>query len=100
MKIEFLDRCQDKNNGRYYYKGDVIEFEDSRALEIINTGYAKVYEEKEEIKEEIEDVEEIGTIDLGKLNKKQLVEMCKKLGIATSGNKEALAERIYKKTTE
>lgn len=55
MKLKFKHLCQDKYNGRYYKKGDIVEFEEERAKEILSNGYgfADVIEEpKEEVKEE------------------------------------------------
>ena len=55
MKLKFKHLCQDKYNGRYYKKGDIVEFEEERAKEILSSGYgfADVIEEpKEEVKEE------------------------------------------------
>ena len=70
MKLKFKHLCQDKYNGRYYKKGDIVEFEEERAKEILSNGYGFVdvieevkkeptevtfeepKEEKEEVKEE------------------------------------------------
>lgn len=47
MKLKFKQLCQDKYNGRYYKKGDIVEFEEERAKEILSNGYgfADVIEE-------------------------------------------------------
>lgn len=47
MKLKFKHLCQDKYNGRYYKKGDIVEFEEERAKEILSNGYgfADVIEE-------------------------------------------------------
>ena len=69
MKLKFKHLCQDKYNGRYYKKGDIVEFEEERATEILSNGYgfADVIEEVkkeptevtfEEPKEEKEEVKE------------------------------------------
>lgn len=73
MKLKFKHLCQDKYNGRYYKKGDIVEFEEERAKEILSNGYgfADVIEEvkkeptevtfeepKEEKEEEKEEVKE------------------------------------------
>lgn len=69
MKLKFKQLCQDKYNGRYYKKGDIVEFEEERAKEILSNGYgfADVIEEVkkeptevtfEEPKEEKEEVKE------------------------------------------
>ena len=69
MKLKFKHLCQDKYNGRYYKKGDIVEFEVERAKEILSNGYgfADVIEEVkkeptevtfEEPKEEKEEVKE------------------------------------------
>lgn len=69
MKLKFKQLCQDKYNGRYYKKGDIVEFEEERAKEILSNGYgiADVIEEVkkeptevtfEESKEEKEEVKE------------------------------------------
>ncbi len=58
MKLKFKHLCQDKYNGRYYKKGDIVEFEEERAKEILSNGYGfadaikEPKEEKEEVKEE------------------------------------------------
>lgn len=60
MKLKFKHLCQDKYNGRYYKKGDIVEFEEERAKEILSNGYgfADVIEEpKEEVKEEVKEEE-------------------------------------------
>lgn len=69
MKLKFKHLCQDKYNGKYYKKGDIVEFEEERAKEILSNGYgfADVIEEVkkeptevtfEEPKEEKEEVKE------------------------------------------
>lgn len=66
-KLRFKELCQDKNTGMYYKKGDVVEFEDARAFEIMQHNVAEVIEtrvesepfvEKEQEVEEMEATEE------------------------------------------
>lgn len=67
-KLRFKELCQDKNTGMYYKKGDVVEFEDARAFEIMQHNVAEVIEtrvesepfvEKEQEVEEMEATEEV-----------------------------------------
>lgn len=84
-KLRFKELCQDKNTGMYYKRGDVVEFEDARALEIMQHNVAEIVEERldkesfieddktveeekeveevEEEKEEAEEVEETETVE-------------------------------------
>lgn len=84
-KLRFKELCQDKNTGMYYKRGDVVEFEDARALEIMQHNVAEIVEERqdkerfveddkavekeketetvEEQKEEAEEVEETETVE-------------------------------------
>lgn len=62
-KLRFKELCQDKNTGMYYKRGDVVEFEDARALEIMQHNVAELFETRQEVKpfvekEETETVEE------------------------------------------
>lgn len=59
MKLKFKHLCQDKYNGRYYKKGDIVEFEEERAKEILLSGhgFADVIEEPKEEKEEVKEEE-------------------------------------------
>ena len=70
-KLRFKELCQDKNTGMYYKKGDVVEFEDARAFEIMQHNVAEVIEtrvesepfvekeqEVEETEQEVEEMEE------------------------------------------
>lgn len=62
-KLRFKELCQDKNTGMYYKRGDVVEFEDARALEIMQHNVAELIETRREVepfveKEETETVEE------------------------------------------
>lgn len=61
-KLRFKELCQDKNTGMYYKRGDVVEFEDARALEIMQHNVAELIETRQEVepfveKEETETVE-------------------------------------------
>ena len=71
-KLRFKELCQDKNTGMYYKKGDVVEFEDARAFEIMQHNVAEVIEtrvesepfvekeqEVEEAEQEVEEAEEM-----------------------------------------
>ena len=77
-KLRFKELCQDKNTGMYYKRGDVVEFEDARALEIMQHNVAELIETRQEIepfvekeetetvekqKEEAEEVEETETVE-------------------------------------
>lgn len=62
-KLRFKELCQDKNTGMYYKKGDVVEFEDARASEIMQHNVAELIETRQDVepfveKEETETVEE------------------------------------------
>lgn len=62
-KLRFKELCQDKSTGMYYKRGDVVEFEDARALEIMQHNVAELIETRQEVKpfvekEETETVEE------------------------------------------
>lgn len=89
--LRFKELCQDKNTGMYYKRGDVVEFEDARALEIMQHNVAEIVEERqdkehfveddkvveeeketetvEEQKEEAEEVEETETVEEPKKEK-------------------------------
>ena len=54
MKLKFKHLCQDKYNGRYYKKGDIVEFEEERAKEILSNGYGYADAIEEEEKEPTE----------------------------------------------
>lgn len=73
-KLRFKELCQDKNTGMYYKRGDVVEFEDARAFEIMQHNVAELIETRQEVepfvekeknetveeqKEEAEEVEEV-----------------------------------------
>ena len=45
-KLRFKELCQDKNTGMYYKKGDVVEFEDARASEIMQHNVAELIEKR------------------------------------------------------
>ena len=47
MKLIFNEACIDKNTGKFYKVGDVVEFDEKRGAEIIRSSYAsKVDDEK------------------------------------------------------
>ena len=62
-KIKFLASVKDKNTGEIYNVGDIREFKDERADEILNkkrangTHYAELFTEVAEPKKTIEEVE-------------------------------------------
>lgn len=45
MKLKFNTRCVDKNTEQVYEIGDVVEFEEKRGLEIIQSSFASVVNE-------------------------------------------------------
>lgn len=91
MLIKFLKVCKDKNTDEYYNVGQIKEFNDARAIEIINTGYATEF--KEEPKEKVKENEPV-KVDIDSLPLKELKKCCKDLGLATSGTKQDLINRI------
>ena len=91
MLIKFLKFCKDKNTDEHYNLEQIKEFDDARALEIIKTGYA--LEIKEEPKEEVKENEPV-KVDIDSLPLKELKKCCKDLGLATSGTKQDLINRI------
>lgn len=54
-KLRFKELCQDKNTGMYYKKGDVVEFEDARASEIMQHNVAEIVEERQDKEHFVED---------------------------------------------
>lgn len=54
-KLRFKELCQDKNTGMYYKRGDVVEFEDARALEIMQHNVAEIVEERQDKEHFVED---------------------------------------------
>lgn len=54
-KLRFKELCQDKNTGMYYKRGDVVEFEDARALEIMQHNVAEIVEERQDEERLVED---------------------------------------------
>jgi hypothetical protein len=58
-KLRFKELCQDKNTGTYYKKGDVVEFEDARALEIVQHNVAEVIETRVESEPFVEKEKEV-----------------------------------------
>lgn len=127
MKIKFLKRCQDKyDNNVKYHAGEVHEFKEERAKEIIATGYARaldsqeekqidVFEHQKELEqqenveneeidqEQQEDVEQqppletvLEPVKLSDLKKEELVELAKENGVSIRGTKEEIIERLMK----
>ena len=115
-KIKFMYNCMDKYTRVNYTAGDVHEFEDARADEIVATGYAKVVtefatkmQEAEELAEEtveekvqeaevsveetVEDDEE-KPLKLSELSKDELVALAKEYGVATRGTKADIIKRL------
>lgn len=85
MRIKFLDGCVDKYTREAYKKDQEKEFDDTRALEIIKTGYAveiRVCEQSDE------------PIKLSELSKKELVALAKEYGLPHSGTKDEIISRI------
>lgn len=62
-KLRFKELCQDKNTGMYYKKGDVVEFEDARALEIMQHNVAEVIETRQEVEPFVESEQETETVE-------------------------------------
>lgn len=62
-KLRFKELCQDKNTGMYYKKGDVVEFEDARASEIMQHNVAEVIETRQEVEPLVESEEETETVE-------------------------------------
>ena len=91
MKIKFVKVCKDKHTDEYYNVGQIKEFNDDRAVEIIKTGYAEEF--KEEPKKVIEENTAV-RVEVEKLSLKELKKCCKDLGLATSGTKQDLINRI------
>jgi hypothetical protein len=58
-KLRFKELCQDKNTGTYYRKGDVVEFEDARAFEIMQHNVAEVIETRVESEPFVEKEQEV-----------------------------------------
>lgn len=54
-KLRFKELCQDKNTGMYYKRGDVVEFADTRALEIMQHNVAEIVEERQDKEHFVED---------------------------------------------
>ena len=61
MRIKFLIKIQDKNTGKVYEAGEIAEFEDARAKELIsdprNVAEAAQVIKKEEITDEASEEE-------------------------------------------
>lgn len=122
MKIKFVRACQDKHSGEMYRVGQVKEFDDERALEIIATRYAVEVKEEPKVDALVHLVQqaeaqkatenvaleatnenvalqatndaEYEPVHLSELSKAELIEIAKDLGVAIRGTKEELIERI------
>lgn len=86
MKLIFNALCQDRYTFRMYAVGDVVEFEDSRAKEILKSGYADIFKGEKQNND--------NTVDLSNLSKQELVNLAKEYGVAVRGSKEEIIERI------
>lgn len=62
-KLRFKELCQDKNTGMYYKRGDVVEFEDARALEIMQHNVAELIETRQEVESFVESEQETETVE-------------------------------------
>lgn len=112
MKLRFIQDCKDKITGNMYYTNAEYVFDDERAKEILATGYAEVVEgknvpkkdekeqqkeivpsnkEKKSVEERMQDGE---IVNLYTLTKKELEKLAKEKGVATSGTKEEIIERL------
>ena len=121
MKIKFTRHCMDKFTNENYNQGMIKEFDDERALEIINSGYAVKYQDNndvvdvrdkldDETKEETEtddetetkedDTPELEPVELHELTMNELKEIAKELGVAIRGSKDEIIARIEKKQEE
>lgn len=102
MKLRFKQECTDKNTNVLYRVGTIYKFEDERAKEILNTGYAEVVEEIkkpfESIEEECKDIEdrlnEGEIVDLYSLSKNELIKLAKEQDVSIRGSKEEIIERL------
>ena len=50
MKLIFNTRCVDKHTEKVYEVGDVVEFEDKRGLEIIQSSFASELPDEKPVK--------------------------------------------------
>jgi hypothetical protein len=62
-KLRFKELCQDKNTGMYYKRGDVVEFEDARALEIMQHNVAELIETRQEVEPFVESEQETEEVE-------------------------------------
>ena len=104
MKLRFRQECTDKNTNVLYKVGAIYEFEDERAKEILNSGYAEVVEEVKKVKATVEEPKDVETrlnegeiVDLYSLSKKELENLAKEQGVAVRGTKEEIIERLLSK---
>lgn len=79
MKVKVIKIFKDKyTRTKFYHPGDIVEFEEERAKDIINRGLGEeVIEEKEDKGISLFDKE---------FEKKELVEALKSIGVKVSGN--------------
>lgn len=52
MKLMFKAVCIDKNTGKQYGIGDIVEFDEKRGAEILRTSFAVALEEPKPIKKQ------------------------------------------------
>lgn len=101
MKLRFKQECTDKNTNVLYQVGVIYEFDDERAKEILNTGYAEVVEEIKKVTDTPKDVEERlndgEIVDLFSLSKDELVKLAKEQGVPVRSSKEDIIERLLAK---
>ena len=101
MKLRFKQECTDKNTNVLYQTGIIYEFDDERAKEILNTGYAEVVEEAKKSIDTPKDVEERlndgEIVDLYSLSRDELVKLAKEQGVPIRGSKEDIIERLLAK---
>lgn len=101
MKLRFKQECTDKNTNVLYQVGVIYEFDDERAKEILNTGYAEVVEEIKKVDDTPKDVEERlndgEIVDLYSLSKDELIKLAKEQGVSIRGSKEDIIERLLSK---
>lgn len=108
MKIKFTKECQDKNTSERYSVGQEKEFEDERALEIIEKGFAVEVEpneptepnEPQEQAQEITYDDQFVPVKLDELSVEELRKCAKDLGVAVRGSKAEIIARIEAKREE
>lgn len=115
MKLKFKTTVRDKYTKRDYRKGDIYEFGDERAKEILATGYAEKVEDKmpdekkeiDETKEETKEIDDLESeldagniVNLHDLTLKELQKLAKEEEVSTRGTKNEIIERIMAKYEE